>query len=641
MSGGAPGRALLTSVAELRHELRTPVNHIVGYAEMLLEDLPAGAGPEERAALEETLDRAREILELIQAALPPTRTEVEDRDVTALLERIREPQQRIVRALSGLLATGPDTPIAEDLTKIIRAAGQLLALGAAVDPAGGHAGHVEPGRAGERPRAAARILVVDDVEANRDVLGRRLAREGYAVTAADNGRAALEKLRAEPFDLVLLDILMPELDGYEVLRQLKSAPETRDVPVIMISALDELSSIVRCIEQGAEDYLPKPFDPVLLRARIGACLEKKRLRDAEKEYLQEVGRVIDAATAVERGSYEPGSLATVARRDDELGRLARVFDGMVAQIQAREARLREQVEHLRREIQTARRASDGAGADALDGGNLAIGEVFAGRYVIQAAIGAGGMGTVYRARDLELEEEVAIKTLRPELVTDATLVERFKTEIRLARRISHRNVVRTHDLGEWNGIYFLTMEYVEGLTVRELLDQRGRLEISSTLAIARQLAESLAVAHEQGVVHRDIKPQNLLLDPQGVLKVMDFGVARLAERTSALTEAGLIIGTPSYMAPEQLLAESIDARADLYAAGVVLFECLTGRLPFDAGSTISLVAKVLNEPPPAPVALNAEIPPPLSALILRLLAKKPDQRIQTAGELAEQLARVA
>ena len=150
------------------------------------------------------------------------------------------------------------------------------------------------------------------------------------------------------------------------------------------------------------------------------------------------------------------------------------------------------------------------------------------------------MGTVYRARDSELGGQIAIKTLRPELVHRIpTLLGRFKDEIRLARRISHQNIVRTHDFGERTASYFLTMEYVEGITVRELLDTRGRLGVAPTLAIASQLAQSLAVAHAQGVIHRDIKPQNLLLDAAGVLKVMDFGVARLAERSTSLTETGL------------------------------------------------------------------------------------------------------
>jgi serine/threonine protein kinase len=219
-------------------------------------------------------------------------------------------------------------------------------------------------------------------------------------------------------------------------------------------------------------------------------------------------------------------------------------------------------------------------------------------------------------------------------------VERFKQEIRLARRITHPNVVRTHDLGEWEGIYFLTMEFVEGMTVRDLIDSRGQLGVSATLAIGSQLAEALAVAHAQGVVHRDIKPQNLLLDQGGVLKVMDFGVARLAERKSTLTEAGLVVGTPAYMAPEQLLAEAVDARSDLYAAGVVLYECLTGQLPFDAESPISLIAKLLHEEADPPTTINRDIPRPLSDLVLGLLAKKPDDRVQSAFEMGRRLKEV-
>ena len=276
--------------------------------------------------------------------------------------------------------------------------------------------------------------------------------------------------------------MMPEVDGYAVLEELKGSPATRDIPVIMISALDDMPSVVRCIEHGAEDFLPKPFDPVLLRARISASLEKKRLRDAEKEYLEQVQRVIEAASAVEGGKYAPGTLSAVAQRGDALGRLARVFDGMATQVKAREDRLREQVRSLRGEIDVARRRTADFPA-ALDGGNLHAGQNFAERYEIIAVVGRGGMGTVYRARDRELDEEIAIKTVRPEFVMDDSLIDRFKSEIRLTRRITHRNVVRAHDFGEWRGIYYLTMEYVEGITLRQLIDTQGRLGIPSTLAI--------------------------------------------------------------------------------------------------------------------------------------------------------------
>jgi serine/threonine protein kinase len=316
-----------------------------------------------------------------------------------------------------------------------------------------------------------------------------------------------------------------------------------------------------------------------------------------------------------------------------------VFDEMADQIRAREARLRHQVDALKREIGEARHTSRQMTPRAVPA--LATGELFAGRFEILEEIGSGGMGMVYRALDRELGDQVALKMLLPELVRDPLLVERFKSEIRLARHISSKHVVRTHDIGERDGVYFLTMEYVEGITVRELLDTRGRLGVAPTLAIASQLAYSLVAAHGQGVIHRDIKPQNLLLDASGVLKVMDFGVARLAGATSGLTEVGMSVGTPTYMAPEQMLGEECDARVDLYATGVVLFECLLGRLPFEANSPVALIAKVLSEPAPAPAALDPDIAQPLSDLVVRLLAKEPDARPRNAEELAQVLSRLS
>lgn len=624
--------------AQLRHDLRTPLNHIIGYTEMLLEDAVGDALAERRERLEQALGAARQALELINAALGSARRIV-PADVAHLYDALREPRQAIVTAIDALVVPEADgDAFTADLKKILSAAERL-----APEPAAPPAAPVAPAAAASSAPPApaapsqARILIVDDGAENREVLRRRLEREGYAVEAAENGRRALELVAKRSFDLVLLDVLMPELDGYAVLDALKGSPATRDIPVIMISALDELEGIVRCIERGAEDYLHKPFDPVLLRARINASLEKKRMRDQEVEYLREVNRVIEAAAAVEGGRYRPGSLAEVTRRDDELGHLARVFDNMAQQIKAREERLRDRVRDLRQEIEWARRDSRET-ESALDGGNLRSGETFAQRYEIIAVMGRGGMGTVYRAKDLELEEEVAIKTLRPEFVSDKTLLARFKDEIRLARRLTDASIVRTHDFGEWSGVCFLTMECVQGITVRELIDTRGRLGVSATLAIATQLAHSLAVAHVHGVIHRDIKPQNLLVDEAGVLKVMDFGVARLAERSTANTEAGLVLGTPAYMPPEQLMGEPVDARSDLYAAGVVLYECLTGQLPFNAGSVISLVAKLLKEDARPPQEVNPEIPPALSALVLRLLAKRPEDRVQTAVDLGLQLA---
>ncbi len=202
------------------------------------------------------------------------------------------------------------------------------------------------------------LLVVDDNSMNRIMLSRYITKLGYRSSLAENGQQALEKLQAEPFDLVLLDVQMPEMDGYQVLEQLKADPRLRDIPVIMISAVDELESVVTCIELGAQDYLPKPFNPVLLRARLTACLERKWLRDQEVDYLQQVGLVTAAAAAIKANTFQPESLDEVARRPDELGQLALVFQEMAHQVYAREQQLQRQVQQLRIEIDQARNASE-------------------------------------------------------------------------------------------------------------------------------------------------------------------------------------------------------------------------------------------------------------------------------------------
>jgi len=199
---------------------------------------------------------------------------------------------------------------------------------------------------------------VDDNSMNRIMLSRYITKLGYRATLAENGRQALDKLQGEPFDLVLLDVEMPEMDGYQVLEHLKTNSRLRDIPVIMISAVEELGSVVKCIELGAQDYLPKPFNPVLLRARLTACLERKRLRDQEVDYLQQVGRVTAAAAAIRANTFESESLDEVARRSDELGQLALVFQEMARQVYAREQQLQRQVQQLRIEIDHARKARE-------------------------------------------------------------------------------------------------------------------------------------------------------------------------------------------------------------------------------------------------------------------------------------------
>jgi CheY-like chemotaxis protein len=659
----------------LRHELRTPLNHILSYAELLREEAQDVGLADFVAVLEEVRVAGKHTLTLINDLLDPARLEADAVIPVELRDSVEAWLKGILTRmtlLQGEARTRGQEDLIPDLQRIETAAGRLLALvdhalaRVPVEPAAAeHTGrvHTPAGAPGHPVPAATRegsLLVVDDIEPNREVLARTLERLGYNVTGAENGRRALEVLETTNIDLVLLDIMMPEMDGYQVLEHRQADPRLRSIPFIMISALDELDSVVRCIEMGAEDYLTKPFEPVLLRARVGACLEKKRLHDAEVEYLRQVERVIDGASAVEAGHYKPGSLAAVAGRADELGRLARVFDAMATTIRAREERLRKQVSDLRLEIDYARHRELGnaatvsvtrvAPADSrvqasvaarLGGAGLLPGQLFAERYEILEVVGSGGMGTVYKALDRKLGEDIALKVIHPKLLSSgSTFHERFRTEIRLARRISHENVVRTHDLGECAGVSFVTMEYVEGITLRELIAMRGQVGVSATLAVARQLAHALEAAHEHGVIHRDIKPENLLLDGAGVLKVMDFGIARLAERADALTQVGALVGTPAYMSPEQLMDETVDVRSDLYGTGVVLYECLTGRLPLEAPSPFSLIAKLLHEEPRPPSALNIEVPPALSALVMRLLAKKADDRPRSAAELGDLLSQI-
>jgi eukaryotic-like serine/threonine-protein kinase len=355
-----------------------------------------------------------------------------------------------------------------------------------------------------------------------------------------------------------------------------------------------------------------------------------------------VRELVRATRQVSEGHYA-GRI--VGSTDDEIGELASAFGNMVEELREKD-RL---VEYLKTGGQgggenTAlpptepRTRPDGAGS-------LAVGHRFAGRYDILELLGSGGMGVVYRAFDREVGEAVAIKALRPDLgAIDATLLERFKQELRLARRITHRNVVRTYDLGEVDGTYYITMELVRGTTVATLIREAGRLDVPATLTIGKQVCRALEVAHDEGVIHRDVKPQNLLVDHSGFLKVMDFGIARLTEHPSepgrALTAAGVVVGTPQYMAPEQLFGEPVDGRADLYATGAVLFECVTGRPVFEAPSLVALLARHLEDAPPDPRQLNADIPESLADVIVRALARKPHDRWPSASHFLHALEQV-
>jgi CheY-like chemotaxis protein len=376
-------------LAHLRHELRTPLNAVIGYSEMLLEDAEDEGLEGFILDLQKIRAAGKELLSLVNDILDPAKVEAGqlDIDMVTLEANLRHALLTQVNVVVGyceiLLEDAQDQgqeDFVPDLERIHTAAGRFLALVNDVVSfsrieAGKIAADLQTAatlsmiqdavttirplaeeEAGAAPAGRGLVLVVDDSEMNRDVLSRHLERQGHTVVVAEDGRQALEMISAQSFDLVLLDIMMPEMNGYQVLQRLKSDGTWRDIPVIMISALEDIDSVVRCIEMGAEDYLPKPFDPVLLRARTDASLEKKWLRDQEVEYLRNVALVTDAAAAVQAEAFDPDDLADVAARDDALGQLARVFQHMAREVYAREQRLKQQVQELRIELDEAKQA---------------------------------------------------------------------------------------------------------------------------------------------------------------------------------------------------------------------------------------------------------------------------------------------
>jgi predicted Ser/Thr protein kinase len=266
------------------------------------------------------------------------------------------------------------------------------------------------------------------------------------------------------------------------------------------------------------------------------------------------------------------------------------------------------------------------------------GSVLAGRYVLEEVVGKGGMGIVYRAYDRELEEWVAVKFLVPD-AEGRNSVERLKQEIKIARRVSHRNIVRTHDFGEAADTPFVSMEYVEGTTLKNVLLWAGALPLGAGLRISKQLCQGVDAAHRQGIVHRDLKPGNVLILPDsGELKIMDFGIARISQvQVQGTTLAGTILGTPAYMSPEQALGKPADFRSDMYSLGILFFEVFIGQLPFHAESTIELLQRHIATAPPHPRSLKPQLPEALETVILRCLQKDPQLRYSAVSEILADL----
>jgi eukaryotic-like serine/threonine-protein kinase len=270
------------------------------------------------------------------------------------------------------------------------------------------------------------------------------------------------------------------------------------------------------------------------------------------------------------------------------------------------------------------------------GASLPPGTLLGARYEIVQILGQGGMGAVYKAQDLELERVVALKVIRPDLATQPDILARFKQELILARQITHRNVIRIFDLSEANGIKFITMEFIEGQDLKALVSEKGRIGFDECVPIIEQVCLALEAAHSEGVVHRDLKPQNIMIDKQGRASVMDFGIARSVE-AGGMTMTGMVVGTPEYMSPEQVMGERVDVRSDLFTLGVIMYELFTGAMPYRSDSLQGAMFKRTREVPKPPIEIDSTVPQVLSDITAKCLQIEPAGRYQSAREILTDL----
>ena len=404
------------------------------------------------------------------------------------------------------------------------------------------------------------ILVVDDHPDNREMLMRRLEREGFRVLGAETGPEALEQVKAAPVSLILLDVMMPGMDGLEVLQALREEHSAAELPVIMVTAKAQSEDVVEALGNGANDYVTKPVDFPVALARIQAQLRIRR-----------------------------------APADDEVA----------------------------------------------DPRQLRPGLVIDGRYRLEGRVGAGNFGTVYKARHLELDHVVAVKVLQASAITDPDAMARFRREGVTACRVRHPNAVEVLDFGITSrGIAYLVMELLAGYPLEDEMKGGRALPVARSLRIVAAVCEALAVAHRAGIVHRDVKPGNVFLHQAGgqeVPKVLDFGIAKIAGAAALqqrVTLEGWIVGTPVYIAPERFGAAVITDELDVYSDGVMLFQMLTGRLPFDADSDpLAVAMKHKHDAAPRLRPLRPDVPAAVEEAILSALRKHPSQR-PTAAQLA-------
>ncbi len=604
-----------------------------------------------RAAVEDVLSQRTLSLQRVAAGLAGvpayySRFEgaVEQRALSTLLDQAEEFRDQLGASWTMLL-DGSGTMLAwtlhPDRSGEDFSGGALIARAMAGDSTEG--AWIEPGEAGDVPyqgiavplRAPGGTTVRGVLVAALSidsVLAMRLQRQ----TRADVAIATLDTLgRAQVVTTTLPDAaLAPAIDTRTAAGRVSVRSDGDDyigsAGPLMTAGGDTVGVIVGLASRRLAMATNDPLrGATLLGFLVGLGLALGTGLWLARRIAEPLRTLVRATRAAREGDY---SMELPRHAPQEIGELAKAFHGLLDDLKAKD----ELVAVMQHEKHTREVA-------AAPGARLQDGSVFAERYEIRQLLGAGGMGTVYRAVDRELGETVALKTLSSAALSEGggAALDRFREEIRLARRISHRNVVRTHDLGVADGTYYLTMELVDGRSLEDVLGQEGTLSPRAVHSVAAQALRALDAAHAVGVIHRDIKPPNLLLDGSGLLKVTDFGIARLADadaRAGKLTATGMVVGTPAYMAPEQLSGDSVDVRADLYALGAVLYECLTGRSPHEGLGLMQLFARAQQDTPaPDPRALRPDTPPGLAAVIRQALAPRPGARFATAQAMLEAL----
>jgi DNA-binding response OmpR family regulator len=447
--------------------------------------------------------------------------------------------------------------------------------------------------------SAGDVFIVDDNPNNLALLAGILRQAGYHVRAANDGRRALSMVGALKPELIMLDITMPGMDGFEVCRRLKADEALRDVPVIFISALDDVMDKVTAFKVGGVDYVTKPFEAAEVLARVESQLQIHRLRS----------ELVAKQSDLERRNAE------LVRKNEELTRHRQSTEVVFAALSS-----------------------------------LLPDTVLDDKYRLDVKIGEGGFGAVFRGTHLGIGRPVAIKVMRPTGTADAPdMLERFRLEGVSACRVTHPNAVEVLDSGvSSTGIAYLVMELLRGFTLATTLKERGALPVARCAEILVPLCEVLAEAHAAGVIHRDVKPGNIFLHqtPRGeVVKVVDFGIAKLMHAVPDVdvretTVEGTLLGTPAYMAPERLRGESYDGRADVYSLGVLAYRMSTGTMPYPPSSDLNpyLMALVQLTKDPVPLLEAApDAPEPFARAVMRALEKAPEKR-PTAREFGQELS---